>query len=91
MNPNPYESPRIPPNAGTEPESSSESTHQVLVDIRSLQREMLTLTKDAVERQRRTVRMMLVLLAGVTLFGVLIIILFAVSAFLSLWAELPNP
>jgi hypothetical protein len=87
MNPNPYQSPVIPPNAGsTSPATSEESTHQVLVDMRNMQREMLTMTKDAVERQKRTVRWMLLGLAGFILFGMLLLVVFT---YLSLLVEFP--
>ena len=87
MNPNPYQSPIIPPNAGSEPESSSESSHQVLVDMRNMQRETLQLTRDAVARQKRTMRFLLFGLAAFTLFGAFLILLLVGSAIIQIWTQ----
>jgi hypothetical protein len=49
-----------------------------------MQREMLTLIQDAHARQKRTTKVMLFTMAGVVLFGVIVIALLFVGTFIRL-------
>jgi len=84
MEPNPYKSPVIPPSNSREPLADSGDTLKVLVDMRNMQREMLTLIQDAHARQKRTTKVMLSTMAGVVLFGVIVIALLFVGTFIRL-------
>jgi hypothetical protein len=54
MDQNPYQSPRVPDQLKEQPLGDSGTVHQLLVEIRDAQLEMLRLTREAQQRTRKT-------------------------------------
>ena len=52
MDQNPYQTPRVPDQLKEQPLGDSGTVHQLLVEIRDAQLEMLRLTRDAQQRAR---------------------------------------
>src|SRR6187455_1037815 len=76
MEPNPYQSPAIPPTSVQFEEPGD--SYRVLIDIRDSQREMLALYREALARQKRAIRLMMGVVAIlmvilVMAFGLLIV------------------